>query len=131
MLKHKLVDFIIQFMEEVDKEISEMKLFVSLPPVDFSLLLLTCTKVECQSPVCGRVVPDTGMKSFLFRSFIVMWLTKCSSTRDAPGRYSTRTHARKERHQRHAVSEGLRESRQRCEVEPAYATMTASLPALP
>jgi len=26
MLKHKLVDFIIQFMEEVDREISEMKL---------------------------------------------------------------------------------------------------------
>lgn len=26
MLKHKLVDFIIEFMEEVDKEISEMKL---------------------------------------------------------------------------------------------------------
>ena len=25
-LKHKLVDFIIQFMEDVDKEISEMKL---------------------------------------------------------------------------------------------------------
>ena len=33
MLKHKLVDFIIQFMEEVDKEISEMKLFVSVLPV--------------------------------------------------------------------------------------------------
>jgi actin related protein 2/3 complex subunit 4 len=31
MLKHKLVDFIIQFMEEVDKEISEMKLFVRYP----------------------------------------------------------------------------------------------------
>ena len=31
MLKHKLVDFIIHFMEEVDKEISEMKLFVSCP----------------------------------------------------------------------------------------------------
>lgn len=29
MLKHKLVDFIIHFMEEVDKEISEMKLFVN------------------------------------------------------------------------------------------------------
>ncbi|KAI5293991.1 Arp complex subunit [Ascosphaera acerosa] len=29
MLKHKLVDFIIEFMTEVDKEISEMKLFVS------------------------------------------------------------------------------------------------------
>jgi actin related protein 2/3 complex, subunit 4 len=33
MLKHKLVDFIIQFMEEVDKEISEMKLFVGLPRI--------------------------------------------------------------------------------------------------
>lgn len=32
MLKHKLVDFIIHFMEEVDKEISEMKLFVRLHP---------------------------------------------------------------------------------------------------
>lgn len=26
MDKHKLVDFIIQFMEEIDKEVSEMKL---------------------------------------------------------------------------------------------------------
>ena len=34
MLKHKLVDFIIQFMEEVDKEISEMKLFVSHTSVE-------------------------------------------------------------------------------------------------
>lgn len=32
MLKHKLVDFVIEFMEEVDKEISEMKLFVSHKP---------------------------------------------------------------------------------------------------
>lgn len=46
MLKHKLVDFIIEFMEEVDKEISEMKLFVCSPAcsmllavrVDFSRL---------------------------------------------------------------------------------------------
>jgi actin related protein 2/3 complex subunit 4 len=29
MYKHKLVDFIIQFMEEIDKEISEMKLAVN------------------------------------------------------------------------------------------------------
>ncbi|XP_071476974.1 actin-related protein 2/3 complex subunit 4 [Diadema setosum] len=29
MLKHKLVDFIIQFMEEIDKEISEMKLCIN------------------------------------------------------------------------------------------------------
>ncbi|KAI9167535.1 Actin-related protein complex subunit [Paramyrothecium foliicola] len=28
LLKHKLVDFVIEFMEEVDKEISELKLFV-------------------------------------------------------------------------------------------------------
>jgi len=39
-LKHKLVDFIIQFMEEVDKEISEMKLFVcSASPVLLAGLL--------------------------------------------------------------------------------------------
>jgi actin related protein 2/3 complex subunit 4 len=36
MLKHKLVDFIIQFMEEVDKEISEMKLFVSILPSSYN-----------------------------------------------------------------------------------------------
>lgn len=29
MLKHKLVDFIVEFMQEVDKEISEIKLFVN------------------------------------------------------------------------------------------------------
>ena len=29
MLKHKLVDFIIQFMEEIDKEISEMKISIN------------------------------------------------------------------------------------------------------
>jgi actin related protein 2/3 complex subunit 4 len=29
MFKHKLVDFIIQFMTDIDKEISEMKLAVN------------------------------------------------------------------------------------------------------
>ena len=29
MYKHKLVDFIIQFMEEVDKEVSDLKLAVN------------------------------------------------------------------------------------------------------
>ena len=29
MLKHKLVDFIIEFMNEIDKEISELKLNVN------------------------------------------------------------------------------------------------------
>ena len=43
MLKHKLVDFIIQFMEEVDKEISEMKLFVRTlaVPMDFGRVLVS------------------------------------------------------------------------------------------
>ena len=40
MLKHKLVDFIIQFMEEVDKEISEMKLFVRTPFVEYLSTIL-------------------------------------------------------------------------------------------
>lgn len=36
MIKHKLVDFIVEFMEEIDKEISEMKLFVgALPALPF------------------------------------------------------------------------------------------------
>lgn len=39
MRKHKLVDFIIEFMEEVDKEISEMKLFVSI--LIFVVIVLT------------------------------------------------------------------------------------------
>ncbi|GJD03851.1 putative arp2 3 complex 20 kda subunit protein [Colletotrichum higginsianum] len=45
MLKHKLVDFIIQFMEEVDKEISEMKLFVFTleAPRAPGLLLTSCS----------------------------------------------------------------------------------------
>ncbi|KAF7845747.1 hypothetical protein BT93_L0837 [Corymbia citriodora subsp. variegata] len=44
MLKHKLVDFIIQFMEEVDKEISEMKLFVSVEQfVQTHCLLTRCS----------------------------------------------------------------------------------------
>lgn len=47
MLKHKLVDFIIQFMEEVDKEISEMKLSLNAraritAEVRFVLHLLSC-----------------------------------------------------------------------------------------
>lgn len=41
MLKHKLVDFIIQFMEEVDKEISEMKLFVRSSQSPFLVQWLT------------------------------------------------------------------------------------------
>jgi hypothetical protein len=60
MLKHKLVDFIIQFMEEVDKEISEMKLFVSLRCVrNGRRTILIAWIAECASKICGGVVLDT------------------------------------------------------------------------
>lgn len=49
MLKHKLVDFIIQFMEEVDKEISEMKLFVR-----GSLLVFTMTLADSSKQLNAR-----------------------------------------------------------------------------
>lgn len=61
MLKHKLVDFIIQFMEDVDKEISEMKLSLNARArivaesylstvsgwvVDYRGALLTCSSLD-------------------------------------------------------------------------------------
>jgi hypothetical protein len=65
MLKHKLVDFIIQFMEEVDKEISEMKLFVcSLPPTPHPNILTVLFQLNARArfvaesfltPVCNEV----------------------------------------------------------------------------
>jgi hypothetical protein len=58
MLKHKLVDFIIQFMEEVDKEISEMKLFVRWKEIVFSIKLLTVWAAQCACEIRGRVIPD-------------------------------------------------------------------------
>ncbi|KAI1351246.1 hypothetical protein F5Y01DRAFT_127001 [Xylaria sp. FL0043] len=64
MLKHKLVDFIIQFMEEVDKEISEMKLFLNararfvaesfLTPVSFSHCLHGSSAELSRSSIKGR-----------------------------------------------------------------------------
>lgn len=63
MLKHKLVDFIIQFMEEVDKEISEMKLFVCprhpTRPLQWALHA-DLSPVERQSTLRSRVFPHTG-----------------------------------------------------------------------
>lgn len=60
MLKHKLVDFIIQFMEEVDKEISEMKLFVRFSlSITSRRMFADLDKVKCQSPFCSGIVPDS------------------------------------------------------------------------
>ena len=76
MLKHKLVDFIIQFMEEVDKEISEMKLFVRIPDLARLLYLhlgispssqcktLTISIAECTGKIRGRVFSDSGMLTY-------------------------------------------------------------------
>jgi actin related protein 2/3 complex subunit 4 len=61
MLKHKLVDFIIEFMEEVDKEISEMKLFVTDPSIRRILEVLTRITAKRESPFCGRVLPNSCM----------------------------------------------------------------------
>ena len=65
MLKHKLVDFIIQFMEEVDKEISEMKFsyvqkIFEFFPAENQLSFSTNHSdliigiVECESKICCR-----------------------------------------------------------------------------
>lgn len=72
MLKHKLVDFIIQFMEEVDKEISEMKLFVCFPDTITSIEMLKLSQLNARArfvaesfltPVCemprSRTEADT------------------------------------------------------------------------
>lgn len=58
-MKHKLVDFVIQFMEEVDKEISEMKLFVGVSLEGSSSSVLIILLVECSGPIRCRVVLDT------------------------------------------------------------------------
>lgn len=62
MLKHKLVDFIIQFMEEVDKEISEMKLFVCSfgdPFYSFFPKILI-SLAERESKIRGRIISNSS-----------------------------------------------------------------------
>lgn len=62
MLKHKLVDFIIEFMEEVDKEISEMKLFVCISeqPIHALLRRFLTILAERKSKIRGRIIPDSS-----------------------------------------------------------------------
>ena len=60
MLKHKLVDFIIQFMEEVDKEISEMKLFVRIPPLAETTVTLTLRQLNARA----RFVAESFLTPF-------------------------------------------------------------------
>ncbi|KAI0278476.1 hypothetical protein BGY98DRAFT_973730 [Russula aff. rugulosa BPL654] len=49
MLKHKIVDFIIQFMEDVDREISEMKLSLNARARTVAESYLTAIVISCQS----------------------------------------------------------------------------------
>lgn len=82
MLKHKLVDFIIQFMEEVDKEISEMKLFVRHMEFPFwplvmavhVLSMLMLLLVECTCSICCGILLDTS-KTLIspYFSFLVLF----------------------------------------------------------
>ena len=65
MLKHKLVDFIIQFMEEVDKEISEMKLFVCFPSASLLPDPDLHVSVERQSEICRRILLDPSKTFFV------------------------------------------------------------------
>ncbi len=51
MLKYKLVDFVIQFMEDVDKEISEMKLSLNARARIVAESYLA-TVSRCPAPLC-------------------------------------------------------------------------------
>jgi actin related protein 2/3 complex subunit 4 len=61
MLKHKLVDFIIQFMEDVDKEISEMKLSLNARArIVAESYLSTVSRGVCQvTTTCGTNADDS------------------------------------------------------------------------
>lgn len=66
MLKHKLVDFIIQFMEEVDKEISEMKLFVGCDLlISLNVLITHFVVAKFKSKICSRIFFNTCECTYL------------------------------------------------------------------
>jgi hypothetical protein len=98
MLKHKLVDFIIQFMEEVDKEISEMKLFVrysyysTLPDHDLRISVERQSKIRCRVfldscktlplPVCYSILIHSSSIDLAARRFVLLqglciWFWRC------------------------------------------------------
>jgi hypothetical protein len=87
MLKHKLVDFIIQFMEEVDKEISEMKLFVRHNQETLYYTSADHHQVECTGTFCCRIFLDTCEYISDFTRKLESWLVQFDwvggTTRDA------------------------------------------------
>ena len=60
MLKHKIVDFIIQFMEEVDKEISEMKLSLNARARIVAESYLSAVRVLSLMAICTSDLTDTS-----------------------------------------------------------------------
>jgi hypothetical protein len=75
MLKHKLVDFIIQFMEEVDKEISEMKLFVRHNLETRYYTSADRRQVECTGTFCSGIFLDTCE---YFSKLVPTWKLTCA-----------------------------------------------------
>lgn len=61
MLKHKVVDFIIQFMEDVDKEISEMKLSLNARARTVAESYLSMVRYTLFTP---RIVSTDTMPQF-------------------------------------------------------------------
>lgn len=58
MLKHKLVDFIIQFMEDVDKEISEMKLSLNARARIVAESYLSTVSISLCTDLSGELIPQ-------------------------------------------------------------------------
>ena len=50
MYRHKLIDFVVQFMEEIDKEISEMKLCVNSVKVSIAVVSAVLKPNSVNSP---------------------------------------------------------------------------------
>lgn len=68
MLKHKLVDFIIQFMEEVDKEISEMKLFLNARARFVAESFLTPVRLDILRSNISHIANNIPVRLEMFRN---------------------------------------------------------------
>lgn len=67
MYKHKLVDFVIHFMEEIDKEISEMKLSVNARARIVAEEFLKNVSVLCS-------VPHMLLTEFSLLMILISWI---------------------------------------------------------
>uniref|UniRef100_A0A7M4FIU4 Actin-related protein 2/3 complex subunit 4 n=1 Tax=Crocodylus porosus TaxID=8502 RepID=A0A7M4FIU4_CROPO len=92
MYKHKLVDFVIHFMEEIDKEISEMKLSVNARARIVAEEFLKNKKPlarwpqcgglripACRLPVQGRLQQQQGFRPWCWTSRLHVLILSCIS----------------------------------------------------